>query len=70
SHIDLKQKVLEKLQSTEINHLITIPVILTGVINKIEARKVYSSPICDLLRVLKFYKLISLSQEQMELPLR
>ncbi|HOK79555.1 MAG TPA: hypothetical protein PK303_02665 [bacterium] len=70
AHIDLRQKVLEKLQGTGINHLITIPVILTGVINKIEPRKVYSSPICDLLRVLKFYKLISISQEQMELPLR
>lgn len=70
SHAELREKVLKKLKDTGINHLMTIPTILYGVIEKIEARKIYSSPICDLLRILKFYNIISSTRQQMELPLR
>ncbi|MCM8805304.1 MAG: hypothetical protein NC825_01025 [Candidatus Omnitrophica bacterium] len=70
SHSDLRGKVLKKLHDTGIDHLMTIPSIINGVIEKIEPRKVYSSLVCDLLRVLKFYNIISSNREQMELPLR
>ncbi|MCX7705236.1 MAG: hypothetical protein N2115_03120 [bacterium] len=70
AHPDLQQKVIKKLQDTGIRHIMTIPTIIMGVIDKIEPRKIYSSPICDLLRVLKFYNIISSTKEQMELPLR
>ncbi len=70
AHIELKEKVLTKLQDTGIDHLMTIPTIIYGVIDKIEPRKVYPSPICDLLRILKFYNIISPTKQQMELPLR
>lgn len=70
SHADLRQRVIKKLQDTGINHIMTIPTIISGVIEKIEPRRLYSSPVCDLLRVLKFYKIISTPKGQMELPLR
>ncbi len=70
AHIELREKVLKKLEDTGIDHLMTIPAIVYGVIEKIEPRRVYSSPICDLLRILKFYNMISPTREQMELPLR
>lgn len=70
THSDLQQQVIRKLQNTGISHIMTIPIIISGVIKKIEPRKVYSSPICDLLRILKFYNIISPTREQMELPLR
>lgn len=69
AHVDLRQKVIKKLEDTGIDHIMTIPSIILGVIDRIEPRKIYSSQICDLLRILKFYKIISTSREQMELPL-
>ncbi|MCM8759732.1 MAG: hypothetical protein NC906_08200 [Candidatus Omnitrophica bacterium] len=70
SNTDLRQQVIKKLKETGIAHIMTIPSIISGVIEKIEPRKVYSSPICDLLRILKFYNILSSTKEQMELPLR
>lgn len=69
SHTDLRHKVLKKLEDTGIDHIMTIPSIIFGVIDRIEPRKIYSSQICDLLRILKFYHIVSSSREQMELPL-
>ncbi|MCM8821213.1 MAG: hypothetical protein NC831_00125 [Candidatus Omnitrophica bacterium] len=69
AHFELRQKVMKRLEDTGIDHIMTIPSIISGVINRIEPRKVYSSPICDLLRILKFYNIISPTGEQMELPL-
>jgi len=69
SHAELRENVIKKLQDTGIDHLITIPTIIYGVIEKIQPRKVYSSPICDLLHMLKFYNIISSTKQQMELPL-
>ncbi|MCM8764899.1 MAG: hypothetical protein NC907_01150 [Candidatus Omnitrophica bacterium] len=69
AHFDLRQKVIKRLEDTGIDHIMTIPSIILGVINRIDPRKVYSSRICDLLRILKFYNIISSTSEQMELPL-
>ncbi len=70
AHADLRDRVMKKLEDTGINHIMTIPSIISGVIERIEPRRIYTSPICDLLRILKFYKIISSAREQMELPLR
>ncbi|MCM8764758.1 MAG: hypothetical protein NC830_05320 [Candidatus Omnitrophica bacterium] len=69
AHFELRQRVMKRLEDTGIDHVMTIPSIISGVINRIDPRKVYSSPICDLLRILKFYNIISPTGEQMELPL-
>ncbi|MCM8815333.1 MAG: hypothetical protein NC931_05070, partial [Candidatus Omnitrophica bacterium] len=69
AHFELKQKVIKRLKDAGIDHVMTIPSIISGVINRIDSRKVYSSPVCDLLRVLKFYNIIPSTGEQMKLPL-
>jgi hypothetical protein len=68
---DLREKTIVRLKESSIDHVLLLPDVLTAVIKDIEPRHVYSSQVCELLRTLKFYRLVSIPRtEQMELPLK
>ncbi len=63
---DLKGKSIAIMKDKGIDHIITFPSIVSGLIEKIESRHVYLSSVNEVLRILKFYRFFN--EEEQNLP--
>ena len=66
-HASLAEKAVEKLKNSGIDRVILFADLVSCVIKNIEPRRIYSSSVCETLRILKHYGF--LSSEQLVLPL-
>lgn len=56
---NLKKESIKILKEKGIDYIILFPAIISGLLEKIQPRHVYSSSVSETLRILKFYRFIS-----------
>lgn len=60
--LSLKKESIEIMKNGGIDHIILFPSIISGLIEKIDERKVYQSQTLEVIRILKFYKFFSMEK--------
>ena len=62
---DLREKSISIMKDEGITNIITFPTIITGLIDKIEPRKMYTSIINEMIRILKFYEFFAKNEQNL-----